>query len=155
MSARRQRDEMDRHVFMQRRDQCARVLLVKAERLGYKDVYGRLTVGITPELQNLHSLVTYPTLTKFFVRELAHRDRNDGSIAKGGEGGERSLDVVRDQLNDNVDVLRKAQISMGADCQSSGYQISHACRLKRGGQSLEAGEFHALSFRSFLAQQMP
>jgi hypothetical protein len=54
----------------------------------------------------------------FFVCELLHRDRNDGSVTQGGEGGERSLYVVRDQLNDDIDIFREQQISVRADRQS-------------------------------------
>ena len=70
---------------------------------------------VAPELQNLHSLVPYPGLAQLAVRELLHRDWNDGSVTQGGEGGEGSLYIVRDQLNNDIDIFREPQIPVRAD----------------------------------------
>jgi hypothetical protein len=66
------------------------------------------------------------TLTKQrAIRELLHRDRNDGLVTQRGEGAEHSLYVVRDQLDDDIDVFREPQISMRADRKSSGDEIAN------------------------------
>jgi hypothetical protein len=80
-------------------------------------------------LQDLHSFVTDPTLTKLAVRDLLLRDRHDRSITQRGEGSEDPLDVVRDQLNDDIDVFCEPQIPVRADRQSPGDQISDASRF--------------------------
>jgi hypothetical protein len=56
-------------------------------------------------------------------------------------------------LNDDVDVFSEAQISVRADCQSSGYEIPNASRCKCGGKSFKAGEFHGVSACSLLSYQ--
>jgi hypothetical protein len=68
-----------------------------------------------------------------------------GSIAKRGEGGKGSLDVVRNKLNDDIDVLREAKISVCSNCQPTCNEITYAGRVEGSGKSFEAGEFHCLS----------
>ena len=72
-------------------------------------------MSVAPELQNLHSFITDPALAKLAVRELLLRNWDDRSIAQRGESCERSLDVVRNQLNDDIDVFREAQIPVRPD----------------------------------------
>jgi hypothetical protein len=72
-------------------------------------------VSIGPELQNLNSLVTDPALAELTVRELLLRNWDDWLVAQRGESSERSLDVVRDQLNDDIDFFREPQIPMRTD----------------------------------------
>lgn len=55
------------------------------------------------------------------------------------------LDVVRDQLNDDIDVFCEPQIPVRADRQSPGDQKSDASRFERRGKCFKAGEFHVLS----------
>ena len=71
-------------------DQRTRVFVIEGERLGHEDVDGSLAVRVAPKLQDLHPLVADPALAQLAVRELFHRNWNDGSITQGGEGGERS-----------------------------------------------------------------
>jgi hypothetical protein len=74
---------------------------------------------------------------------------NNGSVTQRGERGEGSLYVVRDQLNDDIDVFREPQISVRADRQSPGDEIADAAGFKGGGKGFKAGEFHEARIRSF------
>ncbi len=102
-------------------------------------------MGVAPELQHLHSLVTNPRGAKLAVGKLLHGDRHNGPVAQRGEGGECPLYVVRDQLNDDVDVFGEAQIAMRAYCQPTRYQVPDSRSFQRGREGFEAGEFHGLS----------
>ena len=79
-------------------------------------------MSVAPKLQNLHSFVTDPALAKFTVRELLLGNRDDRFVAQRSQSCERSLDVVRNQLNDDINVLRETQIPVRADRQAARYQ---------------------------------
>jgi hypothetical protein len=83
-------------------------------------------------------------LSKLTVGELILGDGYAGSIAKRGEGGKRSLDVVRNKLNDDIYVLREAEISVCGNCQPTRDEITYPGLFEGSRKRFEAGEFHCL-----------
>jgi hypothetical protein len=47
-----------------------------------------------------------------------------------------------DELHDDIDILRKAQISMRIHRQTASHDVAHAGALQRGDNLREACEFH-------------
>jgi hypothetical protein len=112
-------------------------------------------VRVTPELQDLHTLVVDPAAAKLGVRELLHRDWNDRPVTQKGESGEHSLYVVRDQLDDDINVLCETQISVRADRQTTSHKVPDPGGFKRGSESLEAGKSHDRSLHYLRSMAEP
>jgi hypothetical protein len=112
-----ERNEPNQQCIVERLYECPRVFLFERKWLGHKDVDGRFRMGIAPELQDLHALVPDPTLADRDGCKLLHRHGNAGAIAQRGKRREGALDVLRNELDDEINVLREPEVAVGANRQ--------------------------------------
>ncbi|MEK9142279.1 MAG: hypothetical protein AAB308_14590 [Nitrospirota bacterium] len=70
------------------------------------------------------------------------RDWCHQCIAKCAERDKGPLDIVRDQLNDEIGILGKAQVAMGIHRKPASDQISDTGVIERSDNRFEARQFH-------------
>lgn len=140
-----QRGDTDKPNFdgpIQGFDQCLGVFLLKRQGFMNENVNGCFTVTVAPELQYLHVLIAYPALARGAIGKLLSRDRSHRCIAKRPERSKSPCDIVRNQLNNKVGILGKAQIAMGVHRKPAGDEISDTGTVEGSNDSFEAAQFH-------------
>lgn len=118
------------------------VLAVEIERFGHEYIQGCFPVPVAVEIEHHHAFLGYPSLPLCSIRELFGCHRHSRLVAEGCQGLECWNDVIRTQLDYEVNVVREPQVAMRVHGKPPSQKITHACVFQSGDQGLEAREFH-------------
>jgi hypothetical protein len=99
-------------------------------------------MAVTPELQHLHVLIADPALAGGWIGKLFGGDRRHRGITERPERSKGPPDVIRDQLDDNVGIVRKTQLSMSIHRESAGDEIPDTGIVEGADNRLKTRQFH-------------
>ena len=102
-------------------------------------------MSITVKIQYLHPFFRYPLPTLILVRELLSRDRHRRPISQPGEHLKCGVNIVRTELNYEIDILCEAQIAVRIDRKPTCDEVAYARAFQRRNKSFEAGKFHGVN----------